>query len=113
MRCELGILGQLLPDLLDQLAGLFQVGVVGDADGQLVDDPVAAHVLYCAQFAEGHRVQRPAMMPELHRAQTEGFDDAFVAAALDVLADPEGIVEQVARSEENTSELQSLMRTAY
>src|SRR3546814_4101822 len=42
-----------------------------------------------------HRVQRPSMMPELHRAQTEGFDDAFVAAALDVLADPEGIVEQV------------------
>ena len=94
-RRELGIGGQLLADLFDQLLRLVEVGVVGDADRHLVDDPVAAHVLHRAELAEGHGVERPAMVPQLHRAEAEGLDRALVAAALDVLADPEGVVEQV------------------
>ena len=35
------------------------------------------------------------MVAQLDRAQAEGLDRALVAAALDVLADPEGVVEQV------------------
>ncbi len=35
------------------------------------------------------------MVPQLDRAQAEGLDGALVAAALDVLADPERVVEQV------------------
>ena len=45
--------------------------------------------------AERHGVERPAVVAQLDRAQAEGFDRALVAAALDVLADAEGVVEQV------------------
>ena len=39
---ELRVLLRLEPDLLDQLSRLFEVAVIGDADRDLVDDPVAA-----------------------------------------------------------------------
>ena len=35
------------------------------------------------------------MVPELHRTQAEAFDGPLVGAALDILADPESIVEQI------------------
>jgi len=44
---------------------------------------------------EGHGVERPVMMAQLHRAQAEALDDAAIGAALDVFADPEGVVEQI------------------
>ena len=94
-RLEFRLLGQLQPDLLDQLSGLVDIAVIGDADGELVDDPVAALVLHGAQQAERHRVDRTALMPQPDRADAKAFDRAFVIAALDVFADPEGIVEQV------------------
>src|SRR5215212_7944055 len=43
VRRELGILRQLLADLLDKLLCLVEIRVVGHANGQLVDHPVAAH----------------------------------------------------------------------
>src|ERR687893_111014 len=95
MGCELGILRQVLADLLDQLLRLVEVGVVGHADGQLVDDPVAAHVLHRPELPVRDGEDRTAMVPQLHRAEAELLHGALVAAALDVLADPEGVVEQV------------------
>src|SRR5918993_5180023 len=83
---------QLLPDRLDDLAGALEIAVVGDADRELVDHPVAAHVLHCPELAEGHRVYRPSLVPELDGAQRERLDRALVRAALDVLADPKGVV---------------------
>jgi hypothetical protein len=93
--CKLGILGEFESDLLDQLPRLVEIAVIGDADGQLVDDPIPAHVLDGAQPSERYGIERPAMMAQLDRAQAEGFDGPLVAAALDVLADAERIVEQV------------------
>src|SRR5947207_14354247 len=34
-------------------------------------------------------------MPQPYRAKAEGFDGALAIAALDVLADPEGVVEEI------------------
>src|ERR1700731_1229336 len=94
-RRELFVLLQIQSDLLDQLAGAVDIAVIGDADHQLVDDPVAALVLYGSQQAERNRVDRAALMPQPDRAKAEGFDGALVVAALDVLAYPEGVVEEV------------------
>ena len=95
VRRELRVRLQLLADLLDDPLRLVEIGIVGDADAQLVDHPVTAHVLHRAEFPEWHRVEIAAVVPELDRAQRERFDGPFVAAADDVLADPEGVVEQV------------------
>ena len=92
---HLGIVLQLLADLLDELAHLLEVGVVGHADRDLVDHPVAAHVLHRAELAERHGGDGSAMVPQLDRAQREGLHRALVAPGLDVFADAEGIVEQV------------------
>src|ERR1700730_2619566 len=94
-RRELFVLLQIQPDLLDQLAGALEIAVVGDADHQLVDDPVAALVLDCTQEAERHGVDRATVVPELDRANAEAFDRTLIIAALDVLADPEGVVHQI------------------
>src|SRR6516162_7621935 len=94
-RREFGVLLQIQPDLLDQLPGLFEVAVVGDADRDLGDDPIAALVLNGAQQAERHGVDRAAVVAQPDRADAEAFDSALVIAALDVLADPEGVVEQI------------------
>ena len=84
-----------LPICLISLLRLVDVGVVGDADRQFVDHPVAAHVLHRAELAERHGEERPAVVAQLHRAQAEDFDRALVAAALDVFADAERVVEQI------------------
>ena len=94
-RREFGVLSQFQPYLLDQFSGTLDIAVIGDADRQLVDDPVAALVLDGAQQAERHGVDRTAVMPQPDRAKAEGFDGALVVAALDVLADPEGVVEEI------------------
>jgi hypothetical protein len=52
-------------------------------------------VLDGAQKRERHGIERTALMPQPDRAKAEGFDRALVVAALDVLADLEGVVEQV------------------
>ena len=85
---------QVQPDLLNQLSRLFEVAVIGDADRDLVDDPVAALVLNGAQQAEWHGVDRAAVVPQPDRTDAEAFDRAFVIAALDVLADPKRILQQ-------------------
>ena len=91
---QFGVLRQVETDLLDQLFRLVDVAVIGDADRQLVDGPVAALVLDGAQKTERHGVERAALMAQPDRAKAEGFDGALVVAALDVFADPEGVVEQ-------------------
>src|SRR5689334_6849531 len=50
------VFGELLADLLHQLSRLLQVAVVGETNGELVDHPVARHVLHAAQLAERHHV---------------------------------------------------------
>src|SRR6202011_279092 len=94
-RRELFVLLQIQPDLLDQLAGALEIAVVGDADHQLVDDPVTALVLDCTQEAERHGVDRATVVSQLDRANAEAFDRTLVIAALDVLADPEGVIHQI------------------
>src|SRR5439155_11485448 len=89
------VLLQIQADLFDQLAGTFNIAVIGDADHHLVDDPVAALVLDGTQEAERHGVDRAAMVPQLDRANAEAFDGALIIAALDVLADPEGVIHQI------------------
>src|SRR5205823_9204316 len=94
-RFEFGLLGKFQPDLLDQLSGLVDVAVIGDADRKFVDDPVAALVLYGSQQAERNRVDRAALMPQPHRAKAETFNSTLIVAALNVFADPEGVVEEI------------------
>src|SRR3546814_9538857 len=62
VRRQLGILRQLLADLLDQLLYLVEVGVIGEADRQLVDHPIAAHVLNRAQRSEEHTSELQSLM---------------------------------------------------
>ena len=90
---QLRIGRQLLADLLHDLLQQGEIRVVGNRQLQLVDDPVAAHVLHRAQRAEGYGVEVAAVVAQLDRAQA--LDRALVAAADDVLADPERVVEQV------------------
>ena len=92
---QLGVGRELLADLLDDLLQQVEVGVVGDGELQLVDHPVAAHVLHRTERAERHGVEIAAVVAQLDRAQGEALDRALVAAADDVLADPERVVEQV------------------
>ena len=94
-RLELRVLGKLLADLLDQLAGQLHVGIVGDRHDDLFHDPVAAHVLHGAEIAERHREHRAAVVAQPDRAQAERLHRALVAAALDVLADAERVVQHV------------------
>jgi predicted phage terminase large subunit-like protein len=94
-RRKFRVLLQLQPDLLDQLPRLFEVAVIGDADRDLVDDPVAAHVFDRAQQVERHGEDRAAVMPQPDRADTEPLHGALVAAGLDVFADPERVVDQI------------------
>ena len=83
-----------LADLLDDPLHLVEVGVVGQPQRDLVDHPVARIVGDLLERAERHRMQVAAVVAQLDRAQREALDRAADAAALDVLADPEGIVEQ-------------------
>src|SRR5690606_38473646 len=85
----------LLADLLDDLLHPIEIGIVGNADRELVDHPVAAHVLHRAELAERYCEEIAAMVPQLDRAQRERLDRALVLAADDVLADPERVVEQI------------------
>ena len=84
-----------LLDLLDHLLHQVEVGIVGDADRDLVDDPVAAEVLHRPQHPERHGVYGPAVVAQPDRAQGEALDGTAIVAADDVLADPERVVEQV------------------
>jgi hypothetical protein len=71
VRRELWIRRRLVPDLLDELAGLFQISVIGDGDPELVDDPVAAHVFQRTELTGGQRVDRPTVMPQNDQVRTE------------------------------------------
>src|SRR5215472_15113793 len=94
-RPEFGVLLQIEPDLLDQLLGKVDVTVIRDADRDLVDYPVAAHVLDRTQQDERHGEDRAAVMPQPDRTNAEAFDWALIAAGLHVFADPEGVVHQI------------------
>ena len=63
-RCEFRILGEIEPNLLDQLFGEGGVAIIGYADRYLINNPVAAHVLDRAQQTERHGEDRPAVMPQ-------------------------------------------------
>src|SRR5580693_9178522 len=99
-----GFLSQFQPDLLDQLSGAVDIAVIGDAYREFVDGPVAALVLDGAQQAERHGVKRAALMPQLDRADAEALDGALVIAALDVFADPKGVVEQVEHASDDIAD---------
>src|SRR3546814_3693506 len=73
---------------------LDQVGPAGNLLGQ---------ALGLEPFAEGHRVVGPVLFRKL----ADRAVDQLVVAAVEVAVD------QVVRSEEHTSELQSLMRLSY
>ncbi len=92
---QLRVLRQGLADALHDFANAIEVGLVGHVDADLVHHPVAALVLDGAEDAERHGVERSALMPQLDGPQAEGLDRALVGAALDILADPEGVVDEV------------------
>ena len=79
---------------LMELAGLLEVRVVRDRDHELVNNPVATHVLHRAKVPERNGEHRAAMVPQFDGSEREGLDRSLVAAALDVLADAERIVEE-------------------
>src|SRR5262245_27821273 len=95
LGCILGILRKVSADLLDDLLRLVEIRVVSHADRQLVDDPIAAHVLNRAELAKRNDVKISPMVSELDRAEAERLDGPFELGALDVLPDPEGIVEEI------------------
>ena len=68
VRRELRVGEQLLADLLDDLLHLVEIGIVGDADRQLVDHPVAAHVL---DRTRARRTARCSSGPRWWRSLTE------------------------------------------
>lgn len=86
---------QLRPDPLGNLAGLLQIGVDADGGLELVDDPVAAHVLNSPEFSERKCIDGSPIAKELHRSEAEAFDGAHVVLRLDVLSNPKSVVEHL------------------
>ena len=93
-RTELGIVLNLLTDMLDHLAHQLEVGIERHAQLELDLHPIAAVVDDVAHLAEGDRVQWAAMVAQLHRAHRDLLDHPLAGIGLDVLALAEGILEQ-------------------
>ena len=92
---DLRILHHLLADLLGRLAQLLEVGVAGEAQVEFHRRPVAAEIGDLAELAERDGVDLAVLVAQPDGAQGEAFDRALGLAAIDVFADPEGIVGQV------------------
>ncbi len=101
---DLGMLQQFLPELLDQLAHLLHIRVIGEAERQLHHHPVARIVGDLLDFAEGHRVERPEMVAQLHRADGDFLDRPLDRAEADIFTLAEGIVEQEEGARENIAD---------
>ena len=84
----------LLADLLEDLADLFDIGVESDAKRQFLDHPVAAEILDLADLAIGNRRQGTALMAQGNRPNRDFLDGPLGAGRLDIFAEAEGIVDQ-------------------
>ncbi len=91
---ELLVLAQPFVDALDDLAHLLEVGVEAQADVELHDDVVAREVGHGLQVAEGNGVDLPPRVTQADGAQREVLDASLGGARLDVVPDPEGVVDQ-------------------
>ena len=94
VRREFRVGRNLLADLLEDLADLFDIGVEGDAEGQLLDHPVAAEILDLADLAIRYRRQRAALMTQRNRPDRDLLHGPLGAGRLDVFAEAEGVVDQ-------------------
>src|SRR5690606_24448992 len=84
---EFRVFRQFQTDLFDQLAGKFNIRVVGDPDCHLFDHPIAAHVLNSAKLAERYGEDRTASMTQAYGTQSEGYHRSSVRSSLDILSD--------------------------
>ncbi len=94
-RTVFRIVHQLLAELLDDLAHLFDIGVISHPERQLHHRPVAGEVLDMLDSAERNGCQWPTVMAQLHGADGNFLDDPLGAADIDVFPHPERIVDQV------------------
>mmetsp|Transcript_23002 Transcript_23002/g.38861 ORF Transcript_23002/g.38861 Transcript_23002/m.38861 type:complete len:272 (-) Transcript_23002:4686-5501(-) len=92
------VVQQFHPKLFDQLTDLFHVGVIGHAQGQFHDHPVAGIVGQDLNFAKGHGVQRAEVMTQLETADADLFDRPFDTADIDIFTAPKCIIEQEERA---------------
>src|SRR5690606_13280473 len=83
------------------LACLLDVGIVGDRQSQLLDDPVPAHILHGTKVAKGNRKNRPAIVPKPDGAQAEGFHGPLVAPAFYVFANAKSIIDEIKDAADN------------
>src|SRR5258706_16739 len=101
---DLGIGGEILADLLDQLADLLALDGDRQRQVELLDPPVARGVAHGAERAVGHEMQRPVVVAQRHAAQRDALDRALaVAAGLDVLADAERVLGQVEHARDHVA----------
>ena len=103
-RTVIGVIKKLLTELLDDLAHLLHVGVIGHPEGKLHHRPVTGIVLHVLDLAERHRGEGPAVMAQLHRSDRDLLHNALRAADIDVFAFPEGIVDQVESAREDVAD---------
>jgi hypothetical protein len=74
VRGELRIVGELLPDLLEELLHLVDVGVEDDSEHQFLDHPIAREVLEPADLAVRNGRQRAAGVTERHETDGDLFN---------------------------------------
>src|SRR3546814_9523364 len=98
------MLAKIVPGLLGGLDYMEQVEVVG-GDGSFLDEPVEAHHSIPEVSAEQNDRQRLHLAGLDERQEFEAFVERAEAAGEDGY--------RPRRSEEHTSELQSLMRSSY
>ena len=90
----LWVLQQIEPHFLGYFAYLLEIGVEGDADLQLHDRPVAAVVCQVLDLAKRDRMQRTAMVTKPKRAEGYVRHRASGFAHIDILANPECVIEE-------------------
>ena len=93
-RCEFGLLRQVETDLLDQ-GSLVDIAVIVDAEPRMSMTQSRLWFWTAPNSPNGTVYEGAALMAQSDRTKAEGFDGAFVIAALDVLADPKGVVKQI------------------
>ena len=97
---ELPVFEHLEPDPLHQLSNALAVNGYRQRDFKLIDDPVPRIVANATERTVGHKMQRPVLMAQCKSAKRDPLDDALRTAALDIVANAEHILDQIARAAE-------------
>ena len=97
---ELRVFEHLEPDLLHQFSDALTVDGYWQRDFEFVDHPIARIVANATERTVGDKMQRPVLMAQCECAKRDPLDDALRTAALDIVADAEHILDQIARAAE-------------